>query len=238
MQARFSRKLTVLEARELAQRARKGDWGAGLELTGRAYFWNMEMETTEDEIKSILLQYLESESENGDSTASIMLGSIYSNRRWERFDAHKAMARYCFAWKQGELFGEECLGQQYYHGKIVPRDLQRAFQILSRLEPETRSAQSKLILAKMYLHGEGVEKNSARALELLHSIVNEKGEYKALDEAFYEACEMLSELYRTGEGIARDPQMSRFYREQKEHYQRQKPLIMIRITKSRGITES
>ena len=234
MQARFSRKLRVSEARDLAHRAEHGDWSAGQELTERVYSWNREIAKTDDKIKKMFIQYLESESAKGDSSASIMLGVIYSDERWGETDASKAMARYCYAWKQGELVGEECLGQQYYFGKIVPRDMERAFQILSRIDPEARSAQSKLFLAKMYLHGEGTEKDPTRAVALLHSIADEKDEYKAIDEAFYEACELLSERYRAGEGIPRDPQKSRFYQEQKEHYQRQKPLIMIRLTKNRG----
>ena len=53
MQARFSRKLRVSEARDLAHRAEHGDWSAGQELTERVYSWNREIAKTDDEIKKI-----------------------------------------------------------------------------------------------------------------------------------------------------------------------------------------
>ena len=236
MQARFSHKLTLSEEKDLIRRAKDGDWRADMELDERLYARGNASEFSGEMIR-LYVEHLEERCEDWDSIASITLGSIYGDEKWGMMDTAKSMSKYCLAWKQGMLYGRECLGFEYYTGQLVEQDFQRAFELLSTSEEDPESWQTKYILGEMYLKGLHVQQDYKKAMEYFLAVVSDKTDAKALDAFFYKAHDRLSEMYRQGLGVERSVERAEHYLDKKERYHRQRPLIALRyLNQSRHIS--
>jgi TPR repeat protein len=72
------------------------------------------------------IRSLHAQAAHGDHRAQMILGVAYDEGNWVRRDPKLAMRYYREAAKGGYVPGETALGESYYEGTLVPRDLVKA----------------------------------------------------------------------------------------------------------------
>ena len=154
------------------------------------------------------IEMLEEEVRSGDTSSLIMLSDLY------KIDGRFSKAFECLkkAADLGDEFGIERLGHEYYYGKIVEQDYEKAFFYLSGRK--LMSLAGTYILSDMYYRGLAVEKDQAAAFNLLENaiwdIILSDDDGGMLDDSYPKACERLALMYANGLGVDADEGMAYF----------------------------
>lgn len=144
--------------------------------------------------------YLERSARAGFTGARRFLGALYLAGELVPQDIPRGMAHYERAAAAGDVIAQRQLADMYFAGDPVARNLSRAvFWYQTILHNPNRGLtayksedtwQIEVRLADLYLDGEGVERDPARARELL--------EHAARSSKAPPALEALADLFRTG----------------------------------------
>ena len=149
---------------------------------------------------TIAMKYYNMAAANGNRQAQENLGYCYYYGRDGEVDYEKAFHYFALGAFDGHLISLYKIGDMYYNGYYVKKNLKEAFVIYERcIENMTEEAESYvagpvlLRLGNMYLNGEGTEKNTRTALacyqsaeRFLYSMVVDDGNYmykKSLKQA-------------------------------------------------------
>ena len=149
---------------------------------------------TGDEIVSYdietALDWYERSAKSGFKWAQLALFDIYRNGADLSVpDVEKALFWGRKAGEQGSVVAQLTLGRMFFEGDLVERNpVEAAFWLHLAAD---RDDESKQLLATLYLHGQGVEKNIAKSAELLRSLAR-KGD----TEAMVQLAIVLSEMFR------------------------------------------
>ena len=117
----------------------------------------------------IAISNLQKASSMGHHTSSIMLGNIYTNGEVVSRDFKLAYKYYKVAADHNLPAGLESLGMAYYHGRGVPRNIDKAFTLVKKASEKDPNA--KLNLAVFYLETEQY-KNYEEALKIYTEFAN------------------------------------------------------------------
>ena len=117
----------------------------------------------------IAISNLQKASSMGHHTSSIMLGNIYTNGEVVSRDFKLAYKYYKVAADHNLPAGLESLGMAYYHGRGVPRNIDKAFTLVKKAAEKDPNA--KLNLAVFYLETEQY-KNYEEALKIYAEFAN------------------------------------------------------------------
>jgi TPR repeat protein/Zn-dependent protease with chaperone function len=117
----------------------------------------------------IAISNLQKASNMGHHTSSIMLGNIYTNGEVVSRDFKLAYKYYKVAADHNLSAGLESLGMAYYHGRGVPRNIDKAFALVKKASEKDPNA--KLNLALFYLETEQY-KNHEEALKIYTEFAN------------------------------------------------------------------
>ena len=117
----------------------------------------------------IAISNLQKASSMGHHTSSIMLGNIYTNGEVVSRDFKLAYKYYKVAADHNLPAGLESLGMAYYHGRGVPRNIDKAFTLVKKASEKDPNA--KLNLAVFYLETEQY-KNHEEALKIYTEFAN------------------------------------------------------------------
>ncbi|KAF0977030.1 hypothetical protein FDP41_003683 [Naegleria fowleri] len=177
-----------------------------------------------------------------------MMGNIYSNGNGVDIDYTKAKEYYEMAAKQNYSSGFHNLGNMYYYGNGVQQDFTKAMELFELaaqkthydvtcnkyLAFENHYAEALYVLGTMYELGDGVEKDTRKAIEYYQQAVQLNHEYAAFsigetfeidnnyEEAvkyfkiasslnFVEAQYRLAEMYRDGIGAEQNLTKAIYY---------------------------
>lgn len=117
----------------------------------------------------IAISNLQKASSMGHHTSSIMLGNIYTNGEVVSRDFKLAYKYYKVAADHNLPAGLESLGMAYYHGRGVPRNIDKAFTLVKKASEKDPNA--KLNLAIFYIETEQY-KNYEEALKIYTEFAN------------------------------------------------------------------
>ena len=117
----------------------------------------------------IAISNLQKASSMGHHTSSVMLGNIYTNGEVVSRDFKLAYKYYKVAADHNLPAGLESLGMAYYHGRGVPRNIDKAFTLVKKASEKDPNA--KLNLAVFYLETEQY-KNYEEALKIYTEFAN------------------------------------------------------------------
>lgn len=136
------------------------------------------------------LSWYERSAQNGFKWAQLALFDIYRNGADLSLpDVEKALFWGRKAGEQGSVVAQLILGRMFFEGDLVERNpVEAAFWLHLASD---RDDESRQLLAYLYLHGQGVEKNIAKSAELLRSLAR-KGD----TEAMVQLAIVLSEMFR------------------------------------------
>ena len=157
------------------------------------------------------IEMLEEEVRSGDTSSLIMLSDLYKKdgRFSKAFECLKRAA------ELGDEFGRERLGHEYYYGKIVEQDYEKAFFYL--WGRKLLSLEGVYILSDMYYKGLGVKKDLVKAAALLENEIWDvvglgSGDEGVKTDDFYpKICERLAWMYAHGCGVEESKYMAYFY---------------------------
>lgn len=160
---------------------------------GEAQFFLGEIFTGDEivpyDIETALTWY-ERSAKSGFKWAQLALFDIYRNGADLSVpDMEQALFWGRKAGEQGSVVAQLTLGRMLFEGNQVERDpVEAAFWLHLAAD---RDDESKQLLATLYLHGHGVEKNIAKSAELLRSLA-----HKGDTEAMVQLAIVLSEMFR------------------------------------------
>jgi len=117
----------------------------------------------------LAISNLQKASSMGHHTSSVMLGNIYTNGEVVSRDFKLAYKYYKVAADHNLPVGLESLGMAYYHGRGVPRNIDKAFTLVKKASEKDPNA--KLNLAVFYLETEQY-KNYEEALKIYTEFAN------------------------------------------------------------------
>ncbi len=117
----------------------------------------------------LAISNLQKASSMGHHTSSVMLGNIYTNGEVVSRDFKLAYKYYKVAADHNLPAGLENLGMAYYHGRGVPRNIDKAFTLVKKAAEKDPNA--KLSLALFYLETEQY-KNYEEALKIYTEFAN------------------------------------------------------------------
>jgi TPR repeat protein len=117
----------------------------------------------------LAISNLQKASSMGHHTSSVMLGNIYTNGEVVSRDFKLAYKFYKVAADHNLPAGLESLGMAYYHGRGVPRNIDKAFTLVKKAAEKDPTA--KLNLAVFYLETEQY-KNHEEALKIYTEFAN------------------------------------------------------------------
>jgi TPR repeat protein/Zn-dependent protease with chaperone function len=117
----------------------------------------------------LAISSLQKASSMGHHTSSVMLGNIYTNGEVVPRDFKLAYKYYKIAADHHLPLGLESLGMAYYHGRGVPRNIDKAFTLVKKAAEKDPNA--KLNLAVFYLETEQY-KNYDEALKIYTEFAN------------------------------------------------------------------
>ena len=112
---------------------------------------------------------LKKASSMGHHTSSVMLGNIYTNGEVVSRDFKLAYKYYKVAADHNQPVGLESLGMAYYHGRGVPRNIDKAFTLVKKAAEKDPNA--KLSLAIFYVETEQY-KNYEEAIKIYTEFAN------------------------------------------------------------------
>lgn len=145
------------------------------------------------QIAKINLRTLERLSEKGDAIATNTIGCVYSRK-----GEGKKIQYYKKAIEQGYFLSEFNLGDCYYKGDEVEKDLTLAAKWYEKAaERGHKFAQNSI--GDCYYYGNGVEENNKKAVYWYK---------KAAESGIADACEALANCYDDGYGVKQDYQKS------------------------------
>lgn len=98
-----------------------------------------------------------------DVHAAYNLGQLYYEDRYGMRNYKKAARFFSAAAKDDDWMAEEALGRCFYFGHGVPQNYGRAFLLLTKCIPLSRSAEACYLLGNMYANGFYVEKDECEA---------------------------------------------------------------------------
>lgn len=119
--------------------------------------------------KENILRNLTGAAQNGDGRAQFELGLYYNDRK----DYASAREWFLKAAEKGFSGAVVNLGFQYYHGKGIPKDFEKAYQHFDRAEKMNGNKTAMLMLGKMYEKGEYVKQNFEEAAKWYEKAANQ-----------------------------------------------------------------
>ncbi|MDZ4833483.1 MAG: protein kinase [Candidatus Melainabacteria bacterium] len=136
------------------------------------------------------LKWYEQSAQSGFKWSQLALFDIYRNGADLSVpDVEKSLFWGRKAGEQGSVVAQLTLGRMFFEGDLVERNpVEAAFWLHLAAD---RDDESKQLLAVLYLHGQGVEKNIAKSAELLRSLAR-KGD----TDAMVQLAIVLSEMFR------------------------------------------
>ena len=149
--------------------------------------------------------YLLDLADAGNKASYIMLGDAILKGVGCAQSTADALQWYEKAVESGVRFGNEMIGEIYYSDKYIPANYKTAFEYFTKDEGQ-KSFCTRYYLGEMYRQGLYVEKDPAKAYEYYASIVNDKSDWRELDDYYWRACYRLGVATHYGEGCETDPE--------------------------------
>ena len=117
------------------------------------------------DVSSLLLEILTEEMNNGNSSATCLIGSLYYTGRIGEQNYEKGVYYYEKSAKMGDRQAQENLGYCYYYGRLGEVDYKRAYHyfVKGALDGHVNSLYK---IGDMYLNGYYVEKDEVEAFNI------------------------------------------------------------------------
>lgn len=182
-----------------ARRACQGNDALGCEYIGTLYMDGYGV--AHDDHQAV--GYFQQACDLNNAMGCIYLGTMYSHARGVARDRQQARSLYSRACDAGETFGCNHLGVQLLEGNDA--DKRNAFNLFDGLCKKGGKASgfACLNLATMYLRGDAVVEDAARAVEILEQSC----------ATFSGSCGTLGVLYALGRGVKQDIERAKTYLE-------------------------
>ncbi len=137
----------------------------------------------------------------GNVDAQYQLGKIYANPELDAFDLQKAISYFNSAAEQGNEFALYNLGTIYANENYDVYDIKSALEFYHRAIDDFNNSAAKYQLGRMYLFGNGVEKNVILGMEYLKDAAKDGNEYAAALISFYQRNQVMYVTYTISQGI-------------------------------------
>lgn len=148
--------------------------------------------------------------------AAYLLAQLHKDDSFGSKDAKAVITYYEKAKEWGHTEAANELGDLYYYGKLVPKDLEKSFAVFYEIcrNYYLANGYSYYSLALMYHRGEGVERNLDRATENYNQALG-----KGYTESYYQLALIYHEKYQAAQK-ANDWRIEEYKRQAINHFQK------------------
>ncbi len=193
----FKRKKKPLSNKELMRRADKGDKSAMIKFISRCYLSKNEVFKKQMEWKCN--EYINRLAMSDHPAGCIWLADLLlSGENNVRKDVKTALLLYKKAGDEGDQFGYECVAHEFFEGKHLPANYEKAYKYLSKLNKP--SIGSQYMLGEMYRKGLYVDRDEDKARECYDEAIRMGKkffeEYGLEDDFYLKSVDRVNEFYK------------------------------------------